>query len=241
MLFDTPIYLIFLLLIVSTYWCVGWRSQNRLLFVASCFFYGWWDWRFLLLMLMSASVDFLLGQRIADSKSQAIRRSFLIFSLCLNFGVLGFFKYFDFFLHSTADALAALGVHSVSLPLLRIILPPGISFYTFQEVAYIVDIYRGKLEPSRRFVDYGLFICLFPHLIAGPIQRPSHLLPQVQHPRHFESEKFFAGLMLIVLGLFRKSVIADNAANVANAAFDGKLGHSFLATTIGVFAFALQI
>ena len=154
---------------------------------------------------------------------------------------MGFFKYYDFFAHSTADALAALGVHSISLPLLHVILPSGISFYTFQEVAYIIDVYRGRLEPSRRFIDYGLFICLFPHLIAGPIQRPSHLLPQVQHPRRFDGEKFFAGLMLIVTGLFRKSVIADNAANVANAAFDGKLGHSFVATLIGIFAFALQI
>ena len=134
-----------------------------------------------------------------------------------------------------------MGIHSVSLPLLHVILPPGISFYTFQEVAYIIDVYRGRLEPSRRFIDYGLFICLFPHLIAGPIQRPSHLLPQVQHPRQFDGEKFFAGLMLIVTGLFRKSVIADNAANVANAAFDGKLGHNFFATLIGIFAFALQI
>ncbi len=241
MLFDTPVYLLFLSLVVSVYWRLGWRAQNRMLLMASCFFYGWWDWRFLLLMLTSATMDFLLGQRIADSPRPALRSSLLTFSLILNFGVLGFFKYFDFFAQSMVDALVSIGVHSVSLPLLRVILPPGISFYTFQEVAYIIDVYRGRLEPSRRFVDYALFICLFPHLIAGPIQRPSHLLPQVQRPRYFDGEKFFAGLMLILLGLFRKSVIADNAANVANAAFDGRLGHSFLATTIGVVAFALQI
>ena len=241
MLFDTPVYLLFLSLVVSVYWRLGWRAQNRMLLMASCFFYGWWDWRFLLLMLTSATMDFFLGQRIADSARPALRRSLLTFSLILNFGVLGFFKYFDFFAQSMVDALASIGFHSVSLPLLRVILPPGISFYTFQEVAYIIDVYRGRLEPSRRFVDYSLFICLFPHLIAGPIQRPSHLLPQVQRPRYFDGEKFFAGLMLILLGLFRKSVIADNAANVANAAFDGRLGHSFLATIIGVVAFALQI
>jgi len=241
MLFDTPVFLLFLVLVVSAYWCLGWRAQNRWLFAASCFFYGWWDWRFLLLMLMSATADFILGQKIADSTNTLQRRSLLTFSLILNFSILGFFKYFDFFIHSAADGLTILGVHSVSLPLLRVILPPGISFYTFQEVAYIVDVYRGHVPPSRRFVDYGLFICLFPHLIAGPIQRPSHLLPQVQRPRRFDGEKVFAGLMLILVGLFRKSVIADNAATVANAAFDGKLGHSFFATTIGVFAFALQI
>jgi alginate O-acetyltransferase complex protein AlgI len=241
MLFDTPVYFLFLSLVVSLYWLLGWRAQNRMLLVASCFFYGWWDWRFLLLMLASATVDFILAQRIADSPSPTVRRSFLTFSLILNFSVLGFFKYFDFFAHSLLDALGSIGVHSVSLPLLKLILPPGISFYTFQEVAYIVDVYRGRLEPSRRFVDYGLFISLFPHLIAGPIQRPAHLLPQVQNPRRFDGEKFFGGLMLILLGLFRKSVIADNAANMANAAFDGKLGHSFWVTIIGVLAFALQI
>ena len=241
MLFDTPVYFLFLCLVVLIYWRLGWRSQNRMLLAASCFFYGWWDWRFLLLMMTSATVDFFLARKIADSPSPVRRKSFLTFSLLINFGVLAFFKYFDFFAQSTMDALTSMGIHSVSLPLLRVVLPPGISFYTFQEVAYIIDVYRGKLEPSRRFTDYALFISLFPHLIAGPIQRPSHLLPQVQRPRHFDGEKFFAGLMLILLGLFRKAVIADNAANVANAAFEGKLGHSFLATTLGVFAFALQI
>jgi D-alanyl-lipoteichoic acid acyltransferase DltB (MBOAT superfamily) len=241
MLFDTPVYFVFLILVVVGYWRLGHRGQNRFLFVASCFFYGWWDWRFLLLMLGSARVDFVLAQRIADSPNPRVKRSLLAFSLILNFSVLGFFKYFNFFAHSLINSLASLGVHSVSLPLLQILLPPGISFYTFQEVAYIVDVYRGQLQPSRRFTDYGLFICLFPHLIAGPIQRPSHLLPQVQQPRHWDAQKLFTGVMLILVGLFRKSVIADNAATVANAAFDGKIGHSFFATIIGVFAFALQI
>jgi len=241
MLFDTPVYFLFLAVVVSVYWLLGWRAQNRFLFGASCFFYGWWDWRFLLLMLASATIDYVLAQKIADSPSPARRRSYFVFSLIVNFTVLGFFKYFGFFVHSFADGLASVGVHSVSLPLLEFILPPGISFYTFQEVAYIVDVYRRRLEPSRRFADYGLFISLFPHLIAGPIQRPGHLLPQVQKPRLFAGDKFFAGLMLILLGLFRKCVIADNAANISNAAFDGKLGHNFLATAVGILAFALQI
>ena len=241
MFFDTPIYVLFLLLVVVLYWRFGWLNQNRFLLLASCFFYGWWDWRFLLLMLTSATVDFFLAQKIADSSNAHVRRTLLTFSLVLNFGFLGVFKYYNFFANSLADGLASLGIASLSLPVLMIILPPGISFYTFQEVAYIVDVYQRKLAPSRSFVDYALFICLFPHLIAGPIQRPSHLLPQVQHPRHFDSQKFFGGLMLILMGLFRKTVIADNAANIANAAFDGKLGHNFVATIFGVFAFALQI
>jgi D-alanyl-lipoteichoic acid acyltransferase DltB (MBOAT superfamily) len=212
-----------------------------MLLFASCFFYGWWDWRFLLLMLGSATMDFILAQKIADSEDKTLRRTLLIVSLVLNFGILGFFKYSNFFVRSFVDALASIGVQSASVHWLKVLLPPGISFYTFQEVAYIVDVYQCKLRPSRRYVDYTLFICLFPHLIAGPIQRPSHLLPQVQNPRHFDGEKFLGGLMLILCGLFRKSVIADNAAHLANAAFDGKLGHNAVATLIGVFAFALQI
>jgi D-alanyl-lipoteichoic acid acyltransferase DltB (MBOAT superfamily) len=125
--------------------------------------------------------------------------------------------------------------------LLRVILPPGISFYTFQEVAYIVDVYQGKQQPSRSFVDYALFVSLFPHLIAGPIQRPSHLLGQVQKPRVFDGVVFFDGLMLILLGLFRKCVIADNFAVLANEAFGGSLGRNAVATAIGVIAFGFQI
>jgi len=139
-------------------------------------------------------------------------------------------------------ALDRLGVHHIPLPLIRILLPPGISFYTFQEVAYIVDVYSGKLPASRSFLDYGLFISLFPHLIAGPIQRPAHLLPQVQKPRHWDSDKAFDGLLLIMEGLFRKCVIADNCALVANAAFSGALGKpSLVVTLLGMYAFAWQI
>ena len=241
MLFDTPVYFLFLSLVVVAYWRLSHERQNWMLLFASCFFYGWWDWRFLLLMLGSATLDFILAQKIADSPNPNLRRTLLIVSLVLNFGFLGFFKYCNFFVQSFADTLSSMGVHTVSMIWLKILLPPGISFYTFQEVAYIVDVYHRKLKPARRYVDYTLFICLFPHLIAGPIQRPSHLLPQVQKPRTFDGEKFFGGLMLILCGLFRKSVIADNAAHVANAAFDGKLGHNAAATLMGVFAFALQI
>ena len=204
MLFDTPIYLLFLALVVLAYWCLNHRRQNRMLLLASFFFYGWWDWRFLLLMLGSATMDFILGQKIADSTDSNYRRRLLVISLVLNFGILGIFKYSNLFIQSLTDGLASVGVSTGLMPLLKIVLPPGISFYTFQEVAYIVDIYKGRLKPARRFVDYSLFISLFPHLIAGPIQRPSHLLPQVQQPRTFDGEKVFGGLMLIVCGLFRK-------------------------------------
>ena len=241
MLFDTPVYLLFLSLVVLIYWRLGWRTQNQMLFAASCLFYGWWDWRFLLLMLASATVDFFLGQRIADSSSPALRRSLLTFSLVLNLGVLGFFKYYGFFAQSLVDAFASMGVHSVSLPLLRVILPPGISFYTFQEVAYIVDVYYGRVAAATSFVDYGLFISFFPHLIAGPIQRPSHLLPQVQRPRQVDQQRIYDGVMLILSGLFRKCVIADSCGALANAAFAGRMGSSTIAGLIGIYAFAWQI
>jgi D-alanyl-lipoteichoic acid acyltransferase DltB (MBOAT superfamily) len=241
LLFDTPVYFLFLVLVVFFYWRLRWRSQNIFLLGASYFFYGWWDWRFLLLMIFSTIVDYFIALRIAEQAPGTRRRTLLIISLCLNFGILGFFKYCNFFVDSFASMLNMAGVHNIPIVFLKIILPPGISFYTFQEVAYVVDVYKGELQPSRSFVDYGLFITLFPHLIAGPIQRPSHLLPQVQRPRSFRERAFFDGCVLIVCGLFRKTVVADGCANLANAAFDGRLGANFWVTLIGVYAFAWQI
>ncbi len=241
MLFDTPIYILFLCLVVVAYWRLGFRNQNRFLLAASYLFYGWWDWRFLLLMIASTVIDYFIAIRIADTEDPRVRKTLLALSLVINFSILGFFKYFNFFAGSLGHVLAGVGIKA-SLPVLLIILPPGISFYTFQEVAYIVDVYSGKLPASRSFLDYGLFISLFPHLIAGPIQRPAHLLPQVQKPRHWDSDKAFDGLLLIMEGLFRKCVIADNCALVANAAFSGALGKpSLVVTLLGMYAFAWQI
>ena len=242
MLFDTPVYAVFLTIIVLAYWALRQRRrQNVLLLVASYFFYGWWDWRFLILILISTVVDYLCARSIAASENPTKRRLLLCLSLTLNVTFLGFFKYYDFFIGSFAAAAGAAGFH-VPLKILGIILPPGISFYTFQELAYIVDVYQRKLEPAESLVDYALFITLFPHLIAGPIQRPSHLLPQVQNPRRFDASSFFDGIMLILSGLFRKAVVADNCALLANAAFSGKLGAPSLPVLlIGTYAFAWQI
>jgi alginate O-acetyltransferase complex protein AlgI len=241
MLFDTPIYILFLCIVGLGYWRLGFRNQNRFLLAASYLFYGWWDWRFLLLMIGSTVLDYFIAIKIAEAKDPAVRKSLLVLSLVINFSILGFFKYFNFFADSLGHVLTGVGIKA-SLPVLLIILPPGISFYTFQEVAYIVDVYSGKLPPSRSFLDYGLFISLFPHLIAGPIQRPAHLLPQVQKPRHWDSDKAFDGLLLILEGLFRKCVIADNCALIANAAFSGAFGRPSLPVTLlGMYAFAWQI
>jgi len=241
MLFDTPVFFLFLVVVTLSYWCLPFRAQNKFLLIASYIFYGWWDWRFLCLMIGSTVIDYLIAIKIAETEDRRLKRSLLILSLVINFSILGFFKYFNFFADSLHTSLSALGLQ-VSLPLLRILLPPGISFYTFQEVAYIVDVYHERLPASRSFFDYGLFISLFPHLIAGPIQRPSHLLPQVQKPRHWDSDKSFDGLLLILEGLFRKCVIADNCALIANAAFAGAFGPPSLPVVIlGTYAFAWQI
>src|SRR6266404_7276601 len=242
MLFDSTVYILFLALVVLLYWRLPFRKQNYFLLAASYFFYGWWDWRFLLLMAGSTLVDFLIARSIGSSESVRTRRLLLLFSIILNFTILGIFKYFNFFVDSMSHLAVMLGVKHVPTSLWRILLPPGISFYTFQEVAYIVDVYHRKLKPADSLIDYALFISLFPHLIAGPIQRPSHLLPQVQKPRIWDSYKCFNGLLLIIEGLFRKVVIADNCALLANAIYGGNFGRPTLITTcLGAFAFAWQI
>src|SRR5579864_3265021 len=175
MFFDTPVYFVFLTIVVLLYWRFDRYKQNVLLLAASYFFYGWSDWRFLSLILISTTFDFFAALYLARSPDAVKRKIFLTISLLLNFGFLGFFKYFNFFVDSFTSFSAALGLPSLSVTTLRILLPPGISFYTFQAVAYIVDVYNRKLEPAESFVDYALFISLFPHLVAGPIQRPSHL------------------------------------------------------------------
>src|SRR5580658_3419826 len=242
MFFDSTAYIVFLTVVVVIYWRLSFRSQNYFLLAASYFFYGWWDWRFLFLMAGSTLFDFLIARSIGRSNDPAHRKRLLILSLVLNFTFLGIFKYFNFFVGSFVHLTSVLGLKNIPVSLWSIILPPGISFYTFQEVAYIVDVYQRKLEPADSFVEYALFISLFPHLIAGPIQRPSHLLPQVQHPRTWDAGKAFDGVMLILEGLFRKCVIADNCALIANAAFGKHFGGPNLyVTALGTYAFAWQI
>ncbi len=242
MLFDSPVFFVFLVLVVAVYWRLGFQRQNQFLLVASYFFYGWWDWRFLLLMIGSTTIDYFIAHAIARADNQARRKQLLILSLAINFGILGIFKYFNFFVGSFASAAHSLTGAELPITVLRIILPPGISFYTFQEVAYIVDVYHRKIEPADSFVQYSLFISLFPHLIAGPIQRPDHLLPQVQRPRFWDADRTLDGMILIAEGLFRKVVIADNCALIANAAFGGKFGPpSIPIVLLGTYAFAWQI
>jgi D-alanyl-lipoteichoic acid acyltransferase DltB (MBOAT superfamily) len=193
-------------------------------------------------MISSTTLDYLIAHAIARAPNQGRRKRLLVLSLFINFGILGLFKYFNFFIGSFAHVAHLLGGAELPLSFLKIILPPGISFYTFQEVAYIVDVYNRKIEPADSFIQYSLFISLFPHLIAGPIQRPDHLLPQVQKPRRWDGEKALDGMILVAEGLFRKCVIADNCALIANAAFAGKFGPPNLPVVLlGTYAFAWQI
>lgn len=242
MFFDSTVYLVFLVLVTLLYWRLRFRAQNCFLLLASYFFYGWWDWRFLFLMGTSTVVDFYIGRGLDKFTDPRQRRALLLLSLALNFSFLGFFKYSNFFVDSFSHLAALLGLKNIPISLWQIVLPPAISFYTFQEVAYIVDVYHRKLKSADSLVDYALFVSLFPHLIAGPIQRPSHLLPQVQQPRVWDPAKAFDGMILILEGLFRKVVIADNCALIANAAFSGNFGGpNFITVVLGTVAFAWQI
>ncbi len=241
MLFDSPVYIIFLIVAVTVYWRLGRLGQNRFLLAASYLFYGWWDYRFLGLILLSTVVDYYCALGIENARTEFRRRMLMAASVSLNLAFLGYFKYFNFFADSLHGALLSVGIET-SPRVLNILLPPGISFYTFQAVAYMVDVYNRRLTASRSIVDYALFISLFPHLIAGPIQRPGHLLPQVQTERSFDPSASVDGVMLILTGLFRKVVVADSCAIVANAAFSGALGESSLwVLLVGAYAFAWQI
>jgi len=240
--FDSPIYIVFLIGVCLVYWRLRFRAQNLLLLVASYFFYGWWDWRFLALMIGSTTLDFLLARAIDTTQSQQGRKRFMLLSVGVNLAVLGVFKYFNFFVDTFLRVAEAIGLGGLPHVVWSIILPPAISFYTFQEIAYIVDVYERRVPRATNFVDYSLFVSLFPHLIAGPIQQPGHLLPQVRAPRSWNPSKAFDGMLLILEGLVRKAVIADNCALVANAAFNGHFGApNLLVTLLGVYAFAWQI
>jgi D-alanyl-lipoteichoic acid acyltransferase DltB (MBOAT superfamily) len=186
------------------------------LFVGGYVFYGYVHPWFLILIATSTTIDYLSARGMERWPER--KRAFMALSIVSNFGMLGFFKYFDFFAENAQDVLALLGLHA-SVPVLRIVLPVGISFYTFQAMSYTVDVYRGELRARRSLLDVAVFISFFPHLVAGPIQRASYLLPQVETPRRFSVERATSGLSLMVWGYFKKLVIADNVGVIANKVF----------------------
>ena len=194
------------------------RAQNALLLVASYVFYGWWDWRFLSLIMVSTAVDFGIGRWLESTEDLAQRKRAVALSLTVNLGLLAFFKYAGFFIDSWVDAWSALGVE-MHRPSLQIILPVGISFYTFQTLSYTLDVYRRQLKASDDWLEFAAYVSFFPQLVAGPIERASRLLPQLQRLRKVTEVGAWVGLRMVAWGLFKKVVIADSAAQYANAIF----------------------
>lgn len=217
------------------------QGQNLLLLIASYTFYGWWDWRFLSLIIVSTATDFLIARHLERPGLSAVQRRLTLFaSLFVNLGLLGVFKYAGFFVESWVDAWAGLGVE-MHKPSLEIVLPVGISFYTFQTLSYTIDVYRGQLKASRHPLEFAAYVSFFPQLVAGPIERATRLLPQLQRLRPVTPTAVKIGLRLIAYGLFKKVVIADSAAGYANAAFADPSAFTGPVLVIGVIAFALQI
>ena len=240
MLFNSLVFLGFITIVFLVYPRLRLRGQNVFLLVASYIFYGYWDWRFNFLLLTSTVVNFWVGQRIHASNDQKQRKFLLFISVAVNLGILGFFKYFNFFIDSAVSLLAAIGFEP-NLPVLRVILPVGISFYTFQTMSYTIDIYRDKLEPTENFIDFALFVSFFPQLVAGPIERAKNLLPQISKPRHMTRENVLSGLNLVLLGFFKKVAIADTLAPIVENIFASPEGMSSGQLWTGVYAFTFQI
>ncbi len=216
------------------------RAQNLFLLVVSCIFYGYWDWRFLALLGGSTVVDYTLARWIDATEEPRARKRLVTASILMNLGVLGLFKYFNFFADSAVALLDTLGFSSTWTPI-RVILPVGVSFYTFQALSYTIEVYRKNLKATRSFVEFAVYVTFFPQLVAGPIERSTHLLPQVQTPRVVRLPEVNAGLSLILWGFFKKLVIADNVARVANEVFDHHRSYEGLDLVLGVLAFTLQI
>ena len=240
MLFNSLVFAIFLAVVLPLYYSLRLRAQNALLLVASYFFYGWWDWRFLSLLAISTVVDFIVSQRLPKADTTARRKGLLLISLCVNLGLLGFFKYFNFFIESAEVLLNQCGFEA-NVPLLQVILPVGISFYTFQTMAYTIDVYRGRQQPTNDFLAFAVYVSYFPQLVAGPIERARRLLPQIQKPRTVTNETFCTGIQLILFGLLKKVAIADAIAPIVNAAFEDPSKYSSFMLVIGVYLFAIQI
>jgi len=243
MLFNSIDFLCFLLVVFILYWSVFKKSiklQNALILVASYIFYGWWDWRFLSLILLSTIVDYTIGLQLQKTGKQTKRKYLLWGSLLFNLGLLAFFKYYNFFIDNWIVAWEAFGV-TMHRSTLNIILPVGISFYTFQTLSYTIDVYRNKLKATTDFVAFASFVSFFPQLVAGPIERASNLLPQFYKKRVFNYEIAKNGIALIVWGLFKKIVIADSCAVYANAIFEDYQSKDSLTLILGAVYFAFQI
>ncbi len=243
MLFNSLNFAIFLPIVFVLYWVLNKKSpkfQNLLLLGASYYFYASWDWRFLFLLMFSTLLDYYSGLQLQSNKNENTRKLWFWSSIVINLGFLAVFKYYNFFADSMALALSNLGF-KVSLWSLKVILPVGISFYTFHGLSYVIDVYKRRIEPESNFVDYSLFVSFFPLLVAGPIERATHLLPQIKVRRSFDYTKAIDGLRQILWGLVKKVVIADQCAIYANDIFNNSANFSGSTLVMGAFFFAIQI
>ncbi len=243
MLFNSIDFAVFLPVVFVLYWFVAIRSlklQNALLLAASYFFYACWDWRFLFLLVFSTSLDYYTGVKMFEAETTRRRKFWFWLSMIVNLGFLGFFKYYNFFTESFADALSHFGLH-LDPWTLNIILPVGISFYTFHGLSYVIDIYKGRIKAEKNFVDYAVFVSFFPLLVAGPIERATHLLPQIKQRRTFDYTRAADGMRQILWGLFKKIVIADRCAETVNQIFNHSGDHGGSTLALGAVLFAIQI
>ena len=243
MLFNSLNFALFFPVVFLLYWFATrgkLKYQNLLLLAASYFFYACWDYRFLFLLMFSTGLDYITGLKMSEAKNKAGKKIWFWLSICINLGFLGAFKYFNFFTESFAQALSLFGLKT-NFWTLQVILPVGISFYTFHGLSYVIDIYNNKIKPERNFIDYAVFVGFFPLLVAGPIERATHLLPQIKKERKFDYSKAVDGLKQILWGLFKKIVIADNCAEYVNTVFDHSATSSGSTLILGAVFFAIQI
>tara|TARA_R110002096_G_C14578716_1_gene721112 strand:- start:65 stop:1513 length:1449 start_codon:yes stop_codon:yes gene_type:complete len=242
MLFNSFEFVIFFSIIFFIYYRSydNLKFQNALLLISSYVFYGWWDWRFLSLIFISSISDYLIGKAIDENDNKKQRKRLLILSLFVNLGILGFFKYYNFFTESFTDFISLFGFEANPF-LLNIVLPVGISFYTFQTMSYTIDIYRNKMKANNNLLEFMTFVSFFPQLVAGPIERASHLLPQFSKKRKFDVYEFKEGAKQSLWGLFKKIVVADNCAFYANQIFENSDSYPGSVLVVGVVLFAFQI
>lgn len=240
MVFNSLPFLCFLMAFLPVYFLLRGKSRLWWCLSASYFFYAWWDWRFLGLILFSTIVDFGIGRRLSNTSDPELRKQLLWLSVGINLGILGFFKYFNFFADSLQDAVAAFG-WELSWNTLHIILPVGISFYTFQSMSYTIDIYRGKLKPEPNFLNFATYIAFFPQLVAGPIVRAKDFLPQLRRDQAFSWDNFYLGAGQMLWGFFKKVAIADTLALFVDQCFAYPHHFGSLHLIIGVFFYAFQI
>ena len=240
MLFSSLTFAMFFVVVYALYLVLSHRAQNRMLLVASYIFYGSWDWRFLSLILFSTFLDYFCGLRIDQASSDRTRKQFLFLSVFSNLAILGFFKYFNFFSATLQELVGLFGIQ-MSPIVLNILLPMGISFYTFQTMSYTIDIYRREMKPTKRFFDFALFVAFFPQLVAGPIERAKRLLPQILEPRTVNFDRFHEGCFLIFWGFFMKVFVADNLAAVVNPTFAAEPPYNGAIVLMSLYGFTFQI